>query len=74
MATIIHFDISADDLQRAEKFYEKLLDGISTKVFVSAISPILFLAGIVFAIFGLLLNSVPSTPALSNTRTVSRYL
>lgn len=26
MATIIHFDISADDLQRAKKFYEQLFD------------------------------------------------
>jgi predicted enzyme related to lactoylglutathione lyase len=31
MATIIHFDISADDLQRAKNFYEKLFGWSFTK-------------------------------------------
>lgn len=31
MSTIIHFDISADDLQRAKKFYEKLFGWSFTK-------------------------------------------
>jgi len=33
----------------------------ATKVFVSALSPILFVIGILFAVSGLLLNSIPAT-------------